>query len=38
MRGQSYQDLVGWQKSMALVSEIYRHTQNFPANEIYGLN
>lgn len=37
MRGQSYQDLVGWQKSMALVSEIYRHTQNFPANEIYGL-
>jgi four helix bundle protein len=37
MRGQSYQDLVGWQKSMALVGEIYRHTQHFPANEVYGL-
>jgi four helix bundle protein len=37
MRGQSYQDLVGWQKSMTLVGEIYRHTQHFPANEVYGL-
>ena len=37
MGAQSYQDLVGWQKSMALVSEIYRHTQHFPLNEAYGL-
>jgi four helix bundle protein len=25
------------QKSMALVAEIYRHSQHFPANEVYGL-
>jgi four helix bundle protein len=37
MRLRSYQDLVGWQKSMALVSEVYRHTKDFPPNEIYGL-
>ena len=37
MRLRSYQDLVGWQKSMALVTEVYRHTKDFPPNEIYGL-
>jgi hypothetical protein len=37
MCAQSYQELVGWQKSMALVREIYCHTQHFPANEVYGL-
>ena len=36
MGAQSYQDLVGWQKSMVLVAEIYRHTQHFPVNEAYG--
>ena len=33
----SYRDLGGWQKSMRLASEIYRHTQRFPANETHGL-
>ena len=32
-----YQELIGWKKSMALVSEIYCHTQDFPKNETYGL-
>lgn len=32
-----YQELIGWKKSMALVSEIYRHTQDFPKDETYGL-
>jgi four helix bundle protein len=33
----SYQDLIGWKKSIALVTEIYRCTQNFPRPEMYGL-
>ena len=33
----SYRDLVAWQKSMSLVSHIYRCTQVFPKAEIYGL-
>ncbi|MBV8513842.1 MAG: four helix bundle protein [Acidobacteria bacterium] len=36
--GQSYRDLVAWQKGMALVTEIYHATQNFPAEERYGLS
>ncbi len=32
-----YQDLIVWQKSMILVTEIYRHTSNFPKVEMYGL-
>jgi four helix bundle protein len=35
--GQSYQDLVVWNKAMELVMEIYRLTQNFPKEEIFGL-
>ena len=35
MPSQSYQDLIGWQKSMALVGGIYRCTQSFPKEEIY---
>ena len=35
--GQSYKDLIAWQKAMALVTEIYRATQSFPREEIYGL-
>ncbi|HEY7837001.1 MAG TPA: four helix bundle protein [Terriglobales bacterium] len=35
--GQSYSDLVVWQKAMALVTEIYRLTAEFPARELYGL-
>jgi four helix bundle protein len=34
---QSYRDLVVWKKSMALVVDIYRSTQNFPKTETYGL-
>lgn len=34
---QSYKDLIAWQKSRALVREIYRHTSAFPSTEIYGL-
>jgi four helix bundle protein len=34
---QSYKDLVVWQKSMELVTEVYRSTEAFPKDEIYGL-
>jgi len=33
----SYRDLVVWQKSMALVTEVYRHTERFPRAEAFGL-
>jgi four helix bundle protein len=33
----SYRDLIVWQKSMNLVTEIYTFTQRFPAVEVYGL-
>lgn len=33
----SYRDLVVWQKSMALVINVYRCTQAFPKSEMYGL-
>jgi four helix bundle protein len=33
----SYRDLVVWQKSMALVINVYRCTQAFPKAEKYGL-
>lgn len=33
----SYKDLVVWQKSIELVSAIYRLTNKFPQNEIYGI-
>lgn len=32
-----YRDLVVWQKSMALVTAIYRVTREFPRDEQYGL-
>ena len=35
--GQSYQDLVVWQKAMQLVTEIYAATEGIPKEEIYGL-
>lgn len=34
----SYKDLTVWQKSMALVVEIYKMTKQFPKNEEYGLS
>ena len=33
----SYKDLVAWQKSMALVTEVYRASQKFPKEEVFGL-
>jgi four helix bundle protein len=34
----SYRDLLVWQKSIDLVSEVYKLTENFPKSEIYGLS
>lgn len=36
MRG--HRDLLVWQKSMVLVTEIYRATRSFPRDELYGLS
>ena len=32
-----YKDLKVWQRSLELVCEIYRQTQGFPKEEMYGL-
>lgn len=34
---QSYRDLIVWQKSIELVSEIYKVTEKFPRSETYNL-
>ena len=34
---QSFQDLIVWQKSHLFVLEVYKLSQNFPNNELYGL-
>jgi four helix bundle protein len=36
--GQSYRDLIAWQKGIDLVTAIYRLTQQFPREELYGLS
>ncbi|MEK7452615.1 MAG: four helix bundle protein [Patescibacteria group bacterium] len=33
----SYKDLIVWQRSMQLVENIYKITEKFPKEEIYGL-
>ncbi len=33
----SYKELVVWQKSMALVTEVYAATAKFPREELFGL-
>lgn len=33
----SYRDLLIWQKSMDLVTEIYKITASFPKDEVYGI-
>ncbi|MFC1608234.1 four helix bundle protein [Candidatus Latescibacterota bacterium] len=33
----SYRDLIVWQKSMDVVTTVYRITGDFPREEIYGL-
>ena len=35
--GQSYKDLVAWQKAMDLVTATYRSTASFPKEEQFGL-
>ena len=37
MKIKTFRDLIIWQKSMALVTEIYRATKNFSNDETYGL-
>ena len=37
MSGQSYRDLVVWQKSMKLVTDVYGMTEKFPKTEVFGL-
>jgi four helix bundle protein len=37
MRVKKYQELIAWQKAIAVVTEIYSITSAFPQNEIYGL-
>jgi four helix bundle protein len=33
----SYKDLLVWQKSIQLVTEVYRLSKTLPKEEIYGL-
>ncbi len=33
----SYRDLIVWQKAMDVVENVYRTTQSFPKEELYGL-
>ena len=33
----TYKDLIVWQKSLALVTEVYRVSKLFPKDETYGL-
>ena len=35
--GQSYRDLIVWQRAMLWVREVYRATKMFPWDELYGL-
>lgn len=35
--GQCYQDLKVWQRSMELVTAVYKRTAEFPKHELYGL-
>ena len=36
-RVKTYRDLVVWQKSMVLVTEVYEISKKFPKDELYGL-
>ncbi len=37
MGSQSYKDLLVWQKSIALCTQVYRLCDKFPRSELYGL-
>ena len=34
---QNYKELIVWQKSMELVTEVYQLTSQYPSSELYGL-
>lgn len=36
-KSRNFKDLIVWQKSMSLITQIYNLTRNFPKDEIYGL-
>ncbi len=38
MAGRSYKELLVWQKSMVLETDVYVSIRNFPKEEIYGLS
>jgi four helix bundle protein len=35
--GQSYRELIAWQKAMDFVTNVYGTTKSFPRDELYGL-
>jgi four helix bundle protein len=35
--GQSYRELIAWQKAMSFVMDIYKATRTFPRDEVFGL-
>lgn len=35
--GQSYRDLIAWQKAMDFAMDVYRTSKAFPRDELYGL-
>lgn len=37
MEVKSYKDLIVWQKAMVVVKDVYKITQGFPKEELYGL-
>jgi len=37
MGSQSYKDLLVWQKSIALCTQVYKTCEKFPRSELYGL-
>jgi four helix bundle protein len=37
MAVKQYQDLIGWQKAIALVNNIYEVSSTFPRDEMYGV-
>lgn len=38
MAGQTYRDLVVWQKAMQSVTDVYRMTEQLPKSEMFGLS
>ena len=36
-KAEGFEDLIAWQKAMALVTKVYELTADFPSTEVYGL-